>query len=106
MRNLLCREKVLINLYQIVNCALNKRMDVSFRNNFPHMLVSQRVILWFRVTVTGWCGWHTLRLAQSLVVAEGQFWWSLSRQDGIVGRAESGRALRLICRLRIHQTEM
>lgn len=48
--------------------------------------------------MTGWHGWHTLRLAQSLVVAEGQFWWSLSRQDGIVGREEGGRALRLISR--------
>lgn len=37
-----------------------------------------------------------LELAQSLVVAEGQFWWSLSRQDGIVGRVEGGKALKLI----------
>lgn len=57
------------------------------------MLASNHVILWFRVAVTGWCGWHTLTLARSLVVAEGQFWWSLSRQDGIVGRADGGRAL-------------
>lgn len=38
------------------------------------------------------------RLARSLVVAEGQFWWSLSRQDGIVGRVEGGKALKLILR--------
>lgn len=65
-------------------------MDVSFWNESPHMLASQQVILWFRVTVTGWRGWHTLRLARSLVLAEGQFWWSLGRQDGIVGKWSGG----------------
>lgn len=66
-------------------------MDISLWNEFPHILAAQQVILWFRVAVTGWRSWHTLRLARSLVVAEGQFWWSLSRQDGIVGRVEGGR---------------
>lgn len=42
--------------------------------------------------MTGWRCWLALRLAQSLVVAEGQFWWSLCRQDGIVGRVEGGRS--------------
>lgn len=73
-------------------------MDISFWKKSPHMLATQQIILWFRVAVTGWRCWHTFRLAQSLVVAEGQFWWSLSRQDGIVGRADGGRALTLISR--------
>lgn len=73
-------------------------VDISFWNQSLHMLAPNQIILWFRVAVTGCCGWHTLTLAQSLVVAEGQFWWSLSRQDGIVGRADGGGALRLISR--------
>lgn len=63
-------------------------MDVSFWKDPPHMSPSQQVIWWIRVAVTGWRGWHALSLAPALVAAEGQFWWSLSRQDGIVGKAE------------------
>lgn len=76
---------------KVVNFVFNHMMDISLWNESPHILAPQQVILWFRVVVTGWRGWHTLRLARSLVVAEGQFWWSLSRQDGIVGRVEGGR---------------
>lgn len=71
-------------------------MNLSFWNKSPHMLASWQVILWFRVTVTGWRGWRTLRLAQSLILAEGQFWCSLGRQDGIVGSVDGGRALRRV----------
>lgn len=67
-------------------------IDISFWIESLHMLASQKIILWFRVAMTGWRCWHALGLARSSVVAEGQFWWSLGRQDGIVGRVEGGRA--------------
>lgn len=37
-----------------------------------------------------------------VVGAEGQFWWRLNTQNGIVGKVRGGRVLRL----RIHQTEV
>lgn len=67
-------------------------IEISFWIESPHMLASQQIILRFRVAMTGWRCWHPLGLARSLVVAEGQFWWSLGRQNGIVGRVEGGRA--------------
>lgn len=62
----------------------------------PHMLALRPVVSRCGVAVAGWRCWHAPTLAPSLLVAEGQFWWSLGRQDGIVGRAKGGGALSLI----------
>lgn len=72
-------------------------VSISFWTEVPHVGFPPDYLV-VRVVVTGWLGWHTLRLARSLLLAEGQFWWSLGRQDGIVGKGKGGRVLRLISR--------
>lgn len=80
-------------MLKVLHLVFSHMMDILFWTKSLCILASQQVVFWFGVAVTGWSGWHALRLALSLVAAEGQFWWSLGRQDGIVGRVEDGRTL-------------